>query len=53
MPESNPLAALYDGLECGMCGNSISPGEWCGDAGEAGDCPLAFDGPGSEEESDG
>jgi hypothetical protein len=57
MAGSEPLADLYDGLECGMCGNSLSPGVWCGDAGEAEDCPLAFDGPessnGGEEETDG
>lgn len=29
----------YEGLECGMCGESINKGEWCGNE----DCPLGPD----------
>ena len=46
MANDEALEALYEGLECGMCGNPISPGVLCGDAGEEDDCPLANDGPG-------
>jgi hypothetical protein len=34
MPEEKPPA--YRGMECGECGDPITPGEWCGNE----ECPL-------------
>lgn len=33
------LEEIYEPYECGMCGESIEPGEWCGNE----DCPLSPD----------
>lgn len=38
---SESLEAIYDGLECGKCGDPISPGVWCGND----DCVLGNEGP--------
>lgn len=46
--DSVDLEELYDGLECGMCGDPIEPGEWCGND----DCPLGGDGPPSSRGED-
>lgn len=39
--DSDLLEQAYEGLECGECGDPISPGEWCGND----DCILGNEGP--------
>lgn len=36
---SDDIPAAYEGIECAKCGDSVRPGEWCGND----SCPLGSD----------
>ncbi len=45
MPNDS-VQKLYDGLECGLCGEPVEPEIWCGNE----ECALSYGGPETQTE---